>query len=100
MSTKTFWENRVVRVIRGVKVSFYKRGKNSATYTMDFKFNKKRVRAQTYEPHVADAEVIAECHVKALQLQRQEAELLLMVQGLKSAATAGGGSARRINRHP
>jgi integrase len=88
MSTKTFWENRVVRVIRGVKVSFYKRCTGS-TYTMDFKFNKCRVRDATYEPTVADAEVVAERRIKAMQMERQEAELLEMVQGLKSAATAG-----------
>jgi hypothetical protein len=63
---KSFWDNRVVRKIRGVKVSFYKRYDGSC-YTMDFKVNKRRVRALTDAPVITDAEVVAGARIKELQ---------------------------------
>ncbi len=63
---KTFWDARVVRTIRGVTVSFYKRYKGSC-YTMDFKLHKQRVRSQTETTVMVDAELVAEKRIREMQ---------------------------------
>lgn len=61
-----FWENRIIRRIRGVKVSFYRRFEGS-TLTADFFLKKNRVRRLTDCTVMADAERVAENLIREIQ---------------------------------
>lgn len=62
-----YWSKRVVRKIRGVTVSFYRRFEHSDVYTLDCKVAGKRVRLRLEATTVKEAEGIAVLEIKKLQ---------------------------------
>jgi len=62
-----YWAKRVVRKIRGVKVSFYRRFEGSDVYTMDCKVKGRRVRLRLDATTVKEAEGIAVMEIQKLQ---------------------------------
>jgi integrase len=63
--TKSFWESRKIRQIRGVTCSFYKR--YGAFLYMDFKVKKVRVKESTGCTTLDDAVRVAEKRIQAMQ---------------------------------
>jgi integrase len=66
-SSWDYWSKRVVRKIRGVTVSFYRRFEHSDVYTLDCKVAGRRVRLRLEATTVKEAEGIAVLEIKRLQ---------------------------------
>jgi len=65
-----YWETRTTRVISGVTVSFYKRSRDSAHFTMDCTIQYKRIKISTGATTLKDAERVAALRIKAAQEKR------------------------------